>query len=594
MDLVQIRYLQDKIDKLPKGNITYKTINGKKYPYHQWRENGKQKSCIVKESELAQLIKDIATRKKIENQLKKLAVSQQTTIEEEYFSLIKCDDELLAFVNPTRLLKKRHCFSELRDYVYGDSIDKVFVLYGLRRTGKTTLIRQIICDMPKEMQSKTAYLQITSSIDLEKINLDLRKLSRQGYKYIFIDEVTLMEDFIEHAALFSDVFASTGMKIVLSGTDSLGFRLTESNELYDRCFMLHTTFIPYREFEKVLGVKGIDNYIQYGGTMSTSGKNYNQDNNIFSTVEKTNEYIGTAIAKNIQHSLKNYEGGEHFLGLAELYEENELTNAINRVVEDINHRFTIEVLTKEFKSGDLSISSKNMLKDRENPSDILLQINKDDITEKLRKTLEIKNQDEQKIKLQDHHIRQIKEYLNMLDLIIDIDVVDINDFNKKTTNIVFSQPGLRYAQAKALVEHIMADEIFRNFSLKERNLATRRILSEVQGRMMEEIVLLETKKALPQCKVFKLKFTIGEFDMVVFNPETASCKIYEIKHSTERVPQQLVHLKDKTKCEQTEFRYGDIEGKYLIYRGESCFENGIHYVNVEEYLNSMPDSLNQS
>lgn len=48
-------------------------------------------------------------------------------------------------------------------------------------------------------------------------------------------------------------------------------------QLYDRCIMLHTTFIPYREFEEVLGIKGIDEYIRYGGTMSLSGINYNAD-----------------------------------------------------------------------------------------------------------------------------------------------------------------------------------------------------------------------------------------------------------------------------------------------------------------------------
>ena len=47
------------------------------------------------------------------------------------------------------------------------------------------------------------------------------------YKYVFIDEVTLIEDFIEGAALFSDIFAACGMKIVLSGTDSLGFFFSE-------------------------------------------------------------------------------------------------------------------------------------------------------------------------------------------------------------------------------------------------------------------------------------------------------------------------------------------------------------------------------
>ena len=84
---------------------------------------------------------------------------------------------------------------------------------------------------------------------------------------MFLEEVTQMEDFIEDAALFSDVFAACGMKIVLSGTDSLGFLFTEDEQLYDRCILLHTTFIPYREFESVLGIHGIDEYIRNGGTM---------------------------------------------------------------------------------------------------------------------------------------------------------------------------------------------------------------------------------------------------------------------------------------------------------------------------------------
>ena len=45
----------------------------------------------------------------------------------------------------------------------------------------------------------------------------------------FIDEVTLMPDFIDSAALFSDIYAAQGMKIVLSGTDSLGFLVCASS-----------------------------------------------------------------------------------------------------------------------------------------------------------------------------------------------------------------------------------------------------------------------------------------------------------------------------------------------------------------------------
>ena len=69
------------------------------------------------------------------------------------------------------------------------------------------------------------------------MNRDLKKLFNAGFRYVFIDEVTLMEDFIDSAALFSDVFATMGMKIVLSGTDSLGFWLAMDEELYDRVIL---------------------------------------------------------------------------------------------------------------------------------------------------------------------------------------------------------------------------------------------------------------------------------------------------------------------------------------------------------------------
>ena len=48
MDIVRIRYIKEWISQLPQGNITYKTINGKRYPYLQWTENGKQKSRVVR------------------------------------------------------------------------------------------------------------------------------------------------------------------------------------------------------------------------------------------------------------------------------------------------------------------------------------------------------------------------------------------------------------------------------------------------------------------------------------------------------------------------------------------------------------------
>ena len=107
--------------------------------------------------------------------------------------------------------------------------------------------------------------------------------------------------------------------------------------------------------------------------MSLGGVHYNETST-FASKESTDEYVDTAIARNIQHSLRCYQYEGHFRHLRDLYEKNELTSAINRVVEDINHRFTLEVLTQDWKSHDLGISASNLRRDREEATDILDRI----------------------------------------------------------------------------------------------------------------------------------------------------------------------------------------------------------------------------
>ncbi|MBD5481453.1 MAG: AAA family ATPase [Lachnospiraceae bacterium] len=585
------------IETLPSGGITYKKINGKEYAYYQWREDGKQRSRRTKDEELEQLSRQIERRKELQSLIKEIDNQQANEGKPalQFRCAVRIGEELERFVKPVEKWAKRECYQQLHDYVYGDIHDRVYILYGLRRTGKTTLIRQLISEMDASMKRQTVFIQIQDSKTLDDVNQDLKVLEEKGYRYVFIDEVTLLDDFIEGAALFSDVFAASGMKIVLSGTDSLGFMFTEDEELYDRCMMSHTTFIPYREFERVLGIIGIDNFIRYGGTMSLGGRQYNDNAMIFATKKSTDEYVDSAIARNIQHSLKNYEYEGHFRSLRDLYEKNELTNAINRIVEDMNHRFTMEVLTRDFKSNDLRVSASNLRKDREKPTDILDRIDILKVNETLKFLLEIKDKGEQLVEIQDAHRFEIKEYLDLLDLTVEIENRWMSDHNRRESRTAFSQPGIRYSQAEALVKSLMQDDMFRDLSLEERKRITERITDEIKGRMMEDIVLLETKISKKNCEVFRLQFAIGEFDMVVFNLDEGNCEIFEIKHNKEVVPQQCRHLLDEQKCKDTEFRYGAITGKYVIYRGAttSLIQAGVEtsedviYLNVEEYLKKL-------
>ncbi len=581
--------LEWQISNLPDGSITKKTINGKEYFYHRRTENKKRREKYIPTDELDNFRARIERRKELEQELKELKkhLPKAKTVDISAFATnVRTGEALRSFAAPVRGYRKRECFRQLHDFVYGEPQDKVFILYGLRRTGKSTMIRQIFAEMSDAELAKAAFIQITARDTLTNVNRDLKELEAQGFRNVFLDEVTLMEDFIEGAALFSDIFAACGMKIVLSGSDSLGFLFTKGEQLYDRCILLHTTFIPYRESEYVLGIRSIDEYIRYGGTMSLGGIHYNETST-FASKESADEYVDTAIARNIQHSLccDQYEG--HFHHLRDLYDKNELTSAINRVVEDINHRFTLEVLTQSWESSDLGDFDSKLRWIQENSTGILDRVNLAAVTDSLRKLLEIRNKAEQTVKLDTVHVAEIKEYLDLLDLMWEIDVLHLPDVSTKTSRTVIAQPGLRYAQADALIRSLLLDETFSTLSLAERTAVQERILTEIKGRMLEDIVLLETKLVNPKKQVFVLQFPVGEFDMVMFDPEAGSCCIFEIKHSKEAAPQQYRHLTDAEKCAQTEHRYGTITGKFVLYRGKSQVVDGIQYQNVEDYLRSL-------
>ncbi len=594
-ELIQrISDLEREIASMPEGNITIKRVKGREYYYHRIIRDKKRIEKYISFDNVDVLREQIEKRKQLECELKELKKQlpkpkqkhKPEYLLEEYRTTVRMGKQLATQIEIAKKYKKRECIGKLRDYVFGEPQDKVFILYGLRRTGKTTMIRQILLEMSSKEFEKAVFIQAKSGDTLSDINADLKLLEIKGFKYVFIDEVTLIQDFIEGAALFSDIYAGSGMKIVLTGTDSLGFVFTRDEQLYDRCITLHTTFIPYREFESVLGIKGIDEYIRYGGTMSLSGVSYNEDS-IFANSESSNAYIDTAIARNIQHSLKYYQNGGHFRQLLDIYQRGELTNVINRVVENINHSFTKDVVEKTFESSDISITARNMLRDRVSPIDIKEHLNLDVITFGIMQALDILNKEEQTVDIEECHMMQIKEYLALLDLITDVDLVSLPDVGKKGKVTIITQPGMRYSQADTIVKNMLLDEKFNELSIVDRNRVLERLLSEIMGRMMEDIVLLETKYARPDRKVFKLQFAVGEFDMVIFNPKTLSCEIYEVKHSKEAVQAQYRHLVEEEKCAMTEHRFGAIEGRYVIYRGESAKLDGVCYLNVEEYLKSL-------
>ena len=414
----QVSQYREELASLPIGSISRKKIAGKTRYYRQWVEEGRTKSVYLKASEVEIVRAQIERRRELVKLLRPYGVSGRRATSRDV--AIKTGRELSDWADFVSGWDFRDVFPDIVKFLRWPAESKVLIVFGIRRTGKTTMLQQAVRALTREEFAKAAYIKVKSGDTLESMDDRLSRLHGRGVRYVFIDEVTLMDDFIDGASLFSDVYAPMGMKIVLSGTDSLGFRMSIDQELFDRAYMLHTSFVPFREYSRLLKIDDIDEYISYGGLLKRGEKNLddplaNEPDASFRDEESTRRYIDTAIARNIQHSLACCRDGRYFGVLRDLYEKDELTNAINRVIEDMNHEFLASVLSRPFKSSDLGVASRQLMTDR-------MAERRRRLDRMLDKGADIRNSTSLSIRVSDEHAAAIKAYLGKLDLIRDCPV----------------------------------------------------------------------------------------------------------------------------------------------------------------------------
>lgn len=163
----RIADLVEQIASLPQGNVTYKKINGKEQPYLQWTEKGKSKSKYIKITEREMIISQVELRRKLQEELKTLKaftpIPEKKSPAVSFETNVITGSDLYAMTDGVRNWKKRDCFVQLQNYINGSGYDRVCLLYGLRRTGKTTMLRQTLYEMSDEQFAKAALIQNIST-----------------------------------------------------------------------------------------------------------------------------------------------------------------------------------------------------------------------------------------------------------------------------------------------------------------------------------------------------------------------------------------------------------------------------------------------
>lgn len=584
----EIAELEQQIGELPVGYISRKNIHGKTRYYRQWTESGKIKSQYIKEEDLETVEEQIARRRELQQRLKELgkktkeprknvsgegrkAGFDMAYAEMEFETNVLTGEELLAMARNIESTRKRDCYKQLSAYLHGEGGERVCIVLGLRRTGKTTLIRQAILDMEPEQVKRAAYIKTTAADNMEIMSRDLKRLNQQGYKYVFMDEVTLMDDFVDSAAVLSDIYAAQGMRIVLTGTDTLAFALALRQELFDRAVTIRTTFIPFREYSRLLDVDSIDQYIRYGGTLR-AGKSREASGSLsedketfalFRNRESTREYIESAVCRNIQRSLVGSKDKSQFAALRSLMEAGDLIRVVNEVMENMNLNFLLLTASSNPAFHELRIAVWNQRNDR--------------------------SRAEQAAGITRAQLAQIKEALVALDLIVECPSETTRQGGEAVEKVIFTQPGMRYCQVQMLLEDLVNGERFAALSQMEKKEFTERILMEVRGRMLEEMVLMETEKALSgRYQVFKMQLATGEFDMVVYDTVDNNCTLCEVRGSNTAASNRYRRVPDMEKYRQIEKRFGPITERFMLCRDPKVQDSaGGKYCSIEEYLRSL-------
>lgn len=528
-----IEDLEIQISMLPIGYISKKNINGNVYYYRQWSENGKVKSKYIKKNELEQIEGQIAKRKRLEKQLKELKSQEKTKVEvvsyvphkERYKTNVVFGTALLDMGEAVRGFEMRACVRKLINYLNSPEVDKVCILYGLKRTGKTTLIRQVLLDMPKIQLDRCAYIKIMKSNTMAELAQDLKELFDKKVRYVFIEDITNVSDFVESASVLSDVFAATGMKIVLSSQEPLNFWKSVHGELYQRAEMIHTTFISYREYSLLMNNDDIDRYLEYGGVLGNDRPKFDED------IGKSSD------------------------GLLEIDSE----------IKTICHNFLSKIITKEDIDKKLGITTKTSIWDRR------------------------REKQSQPVIEPIPYNRKAINLLKDLDYIEECPVERINDTVEDTEEFLFTQPGRKYLQSKELINVFLKKLKFDTLSEADKKTIIKDTLEEIKNCILKDTVLMETYKGISKrYRAFRVHLPEGSFDMVVYDTERNECTVFEIVNAKKIHQKHYKNLVDEDKLHELESRFGKITTKYILYRGEDYFDDDkIMYLNVENYLKQL-------
>ena len=501
------------------------------------------------------------------------------------------------FIERIKGMNKRDAFTRIKSFVEGDECykGKILAIYGLRRTGKTTLMEQVICETSIRTDS-CVFLEMQDNDTMADLEKRIIEEQAKGKIVIVIDEITKASDFISNSSALSDCFAKEGMKIVITGTDSLSVSFAEEGELYDRICKVNTTYISFAEHCKVFQTNDLDDYIEHGGIMDKAG-----DEKAITDYESMLEYLDSAVSSNIANSLKNNtdldERDSSLKGLS----RSELRSIVEKITELYSGRINTAICEEQLGSAISNYTGNKLLDIADKEVVNTLVMKKDEIAE-------IINADEKiSVYVTPQMIEELERWLKALNL---LSIVEVRTFEKtmgswNTFKPIHAyhivQPAIKYNHLRKAIEYVKENEKYYSLNERQREEYMKFLDEKVKGDMTEQIVIFDVMNSLPQNRymVCKTKFrinndTVGEYDMLIYDKYENKYWGFEIKHTSNPFNEYDENGKyigqDKTLInteiqEVVDEYYGNRENVSVLYNGKPMIAaTGTEYYNIADFL----------
>lgn len=552
----ELEDIQAEIRTLPIGYISRKIISGKEYFYRQWAENGKTKSQYIKKRDLETVRSQIARRKELQAVLKKAQLSQDNSfIQEqrmpEFETNVLSGRLLVQLAAKAADSVRSDAAKEFAAYLKDSRENRVCLLFGLRRTGKTMMMYQAICDRSPEEQKKTAYIRMTAADGRRELLGDVKKLAEMGFCYLFVDEVPFWDDFAVTIESLSDIYGNMGMKIVVSAMNAAGTAKAIKTNLFDKVIAIHTTLLTYGEYNRIFGKTSIDDFLLCGGMMQMGAVLGENANAPVTDEQFVEAYIDNVICQDMGQ---------------------DKSSNIKEEIYNLNEEIMISIFSHDFKMYDWH-----------------------GVARRLRGGMDLEQEERQ----------EAIRYLTELDLYVPYTTIRLKTGERTEEKGIFTLPWIRSSQVKMLLDAFMKDHYFANLSERDKLLIRERMYEEAKERMLADIILHEmilmqaagngsNAKSVSHgnavchgntvCRLY-IESSPAEKAFVTYDARTAECWLYAVRYSDESDVPAPAWMTDDVPRHLVEERFGRIIESSVLYLGEERWgDNGIHYQNAGEFL----------